>query len=132
VEFLLLLAIIFAVAFIVTGPLRRARAEAGVGHQLTGLGDDGGSGGDEPAPGSAQGDFERESALAELEAAREAKYREIRDTQLDFDTGKLSPEDFEALDAGLRSEALQILEQIDALTPPGQPAGSEAGSRERE
>ncbi|MGI8863407.1 MAG: hypothetical protein ACR2JH_03250 [Solirubrobacteraceae bacterium] len=131
-EFLILLAIIFAVAFIVTGPLRRARAEAGVGPQLPGSRHDGGPSGDEPAPGSLKGDFERASALAELEAAREAKYREIRDTQLDFDTGKLSPEDFEALDAGLRSEALQILEQIDELRPPGQPARSEDGSRERE
>ncbi|HEY8763881.1 MAG TPA: hypothetical protein VIM18_06815 [Solirubrobacteraceae bacterium] len=105
-EFLLLLAILFAVAFIVTGPLRRARAQAG--------------------------DFKRESALAELDAAREAKYREIRDTQLDFDTGKLSREDFEALDTGLRSEALQILEQIDRLRPPAYADRAEAGPREAE
>ena len=36
--------------------------------------------------------------IAELEAAREAKYREIRDAELDHRTGKLSDADFEALD----------------------------------
>ena len=30
---------------------------------------------------------------AELEAAREAKYREIRDAELDYRTGKLSDDD---------------------------------------
>jgi hypothetical protein len=51
--------------------------------------------------------------LAELEAAREAKYREIRDAELDHRTGKLSDGDFEALDRQLRSEAIEILRQID-------------------
>ena len=52
---------------------------------------------------------------AELEAAKEAKYREIRDADLDHRTGKLSREDWERLDAGLRAEAVEILHQIDAL-----------------
>jgi hypothetical protein len=52
---------------------------------------------------------------AELEAAKEAKYREIRDADLDHRTGKLSREDWERLDAALRAEALEILHQIDAL-----------------
>lgn len=51
----------------------------------------------------------------ELQAAREAKYREIRDTELDFRTGKLSAEDYRAIDTTLRAEALEILEKIDAL-----------------
>lgn len=50
--------------------------------------------------------------LSELEAAREAKYREIRDAELDFRTGKLSPEDYKAIDGALRAEALEILERI--------------------
>jgi len=54
-----------------------------------------------------------ESELADLEAAREAKYREIRDAELDHRTGKLSDEDFEALEAQLRADAVQILHQID-------------------
>ena len=51
----------------------------------------------------------------ELEAAKEAKYREIRDADLDHRTGKLSDEDWERLDAALRAEALEILNRIDAL-----------------
>jgi hypothetical protein len=52
---------------------------------------------------------------AELEAAREAKYREIRDAELDFRTGKLSAEDYAAIDAALRAEGLAILDQLEAL-----------------
>lgn len=52
----------------------------------------------------------------ELEAAREAKYREIRDTELDYRTGKLSHEDFEAINGALRAEAMEILNQLDAHT----------------
>ena len=59
-----------------------------------------------------------------LEAAREAKYREIRDAELDYRTGKLSQEDYELLDSALRAEAVEILNRLSALT--GEPAG---GSR---
>ena len=52
---------------------------------------------------------------AELSAAREAKYREIRDAELDYKTGKLSQADYEALDATLRVEAVEILDQLEAL-----------------
>jgi hypothetical protein len=52
---------------------------------------------------------------AELEAAREAKYREIRDTELDYRTGKLSQEDFAATDGALRAEAVEILDWLDVL-----------------
>jgi biopolymer transport protein ExbB/TolQ len=48
----------------------------------------------------------------DLEAAREAKYREIRDAEMDFRTGKLSAEDYEATDAALRAEALEILNSL--------------------
>jgi hypothetical protein len=50
----------------------------------------------------------------ELEAAREAKYREIRDAELDYRTGKLSREDYEAVDGALRAEALEILNGLEA------------------
>jgi endonuclease/exonuclease/phosphatase (EEP) superfamily protein YafD len=50
-----------------------------------------------------------------LEAAREAKYREIRELEMDHRTGKLSDEDFRALDRQLRAEAVQILRALDAL-----------------
>jgi hypothetical protein len=52
---------------------------------------------------------------AELEAAREAKYREIRDAELDFRTGKLSDEDYAATDGALRAEAVEILDRIEAV-----------------
>ena len=52
-------------------------------------------------------------AVEDLEAAREAKYREIRDAELDHGTGKLSDADFGSLDAFLRAEAIGILEALD-------------------
>jgi len=45
----------------------------------------------------------------EADARKEAKYREIRDAELDHAVGKLSDEDFAAVDAELRREALEIL-----------------------
>lgn len=75
------------------------------------------------APADAEADA---SALerAELEAAREAKYREIRDSELDMRTGKLSPADYAAIDAALRAEALEILNRLQALQA-GEPATAE-------
>lgn len=52
---------------------------------------------------------------AELQSAREAKYREIRDAELDYRTGKLSREDYEAVDSSLRAEALAILDGLESL-----------------
>jgi uncharacterized membrane protein len=49
----------------------------------------------------------------QLEVAREAKYREIRDAELDYRTGKLSREDYQAVDGTLRAEALEILNRIE-------------------
>ena len=51
------------------------------------------------------------------EAGKEAKYREIRDAQLDHAAGKLSDQDFERLDAELRGEAIAILEELDRAKP---------------
>lgn len=51
--------------------------------------------------------------VAELEAARDAKYREIRDAELDVRTGKLSDADYESLDTTLRTEAIEILNELD-------------------
>ncbi len=51
--------------------------------------------------------------LLALELAREVKYRELRDLELDLATGKLSREDYEATNAALRAEALEILNQLD-------------------
>ena len=57
--------------------------------------------------------------LAELEAARDAKYREIRDAELDYRTGKLSEADWRGLDRGLRAEAVEILQKLDDLPTSG-------------
>jgi hypothetical protein len=55
---------------------------------------------------------EREARIADLLAAREAKYREIRDAQLDYRTGKLTDADYAAIDGTLRAEALTILDEL--------------------
>ena len=57
-----------------------------------------------------------EARREELEAAKEAKYLEIRDAEMDFRTGKLSEADFRALDRQLRAEAVDILRALDELT----------------
>ena len=56
-----------------------------------------------------------EARREELEAAKEAKYREIRDAELDHRMGKLSPEDWRRVDRELRAEAIQILRELDRL-----------------
>jgi hypothetical protein len=50
-----------------------------------------------------------------LESAKESKYSEIRDNETDYRTGKLSDEDYRALDRQLRAEAVEILRAIDEL-----------------
>jgi len=64
-----------------------------------------------------RGEVERreETRIAELEAAKEAKYREIRDAELDHQMGKMSQEDWRAVDRDLRAEAIEILRQLDRL-----------------
>jgi hypothetical protein len=84
---ILTLVLLAVVIAVVSGPLRRS----------------GGS----PTPAANQ--------RGALEAAREAKYREIKDAELDFNTGKLSREDFEQLSSSLRAEAVEILDRLAAL-----------------
>jgi hypothetical protein len=50
---------------------------------------------------------------AALEAAKEAKYREIRDVELDYRMGKLSEEDWRESDRELRAQAIEILRALD-------------------
>lgn len=84
-EFLLVLIVVAAAVWIVVGPLR----------------------------GSARAEAREDAVLADLRAAREAKYREIRDAEMDHRTGKLSDEDFRRLDRSLRAEAIDILRRLD-------------------
>jgi hypothetical protein len=62
-------------------------------------------------------DEQLEAERAELEAEREAKYREIRDAELDYRTGKLAEGDWKVLDRTLRAEAVEILKRLDRLEP---------------
>ncbi len=91
--------VLFAVVIvIVSAPLRAAkRLDAGGSPKR---GDDDGEG----------GSF---AVRTELETARDAKYREIRDAELDFRTGKLSREDYDAVDRALRAEAIEILNRLE-------------------
>ena len=85
-EFVIVLAVLGGLVVFVTAPLRRVRTA--------------------PEESAAPG-------VAELEAAREAKYRELRDAELDHNTGKLSDADYEEIDRNLRSEAIEILRALD-------------------
>jgi hypothetical protein len=68
-------------------------------------------------PLKTRGEPERqeESRIEELQAAKEAKYREIRDAELDREMGKLSREDWRTVDRELRAEAIEILQKLDRL-----------------
>jgi len=85
VSFLLVLVVLVAVAVIVAWPLYRAAR---------------------PRPDAAP-------ELEALEAAKDAKLREIRESELDYRTGKLSEEDWHTTDAQLRAEAADLLRELD-------------------
>ena len=70
-----------------------------------------------------RGDEEQEehSRIEELRAAKEAKYREIRDAELDYRTGKLSEPDWRTLDRTLRAEAVDLLKRLDRVEERGEP-----------
>lgn len=105
---ILILVLLAIVVLVVAAPLRARAADA--------LGSAPEAGG-ERAQGRRGESSELAITRAELEAAREAKYREIRDSELDFRTGKLSAEDFAAIDGQLRGEAIAILDRLEALDP---------------
>jgi hypothetical protein len=56
-----------------------------------------------------------QTRIEELRAAKEAKYREIRDAELDHRMGKVSRDDWRAVDRDLRDEAIEILRELDRL-----------------
>jgi hypothetical protein len=110
---ILTVALVAVVVLVVSAPLRssRDRPESGSagGSAEEGLREAGGDGAAVGIPPPA-----RSATHADLEAAREAKYREIRDAELDYRTGKLSREDYEAIDGELRAEAIEILNRLEA------------------
>ena len=68
-----------------------------------------------PLRGAGERSRIEEDQRAALEAAKEAKYREIRDAEHDQRTGKLSEGDHRVLDGELRAEAVALLKRIDAV-----------------
>ncbi len=104
VSFLIIMAILTGVVLLVLAPLRR------------------------PSPPRSDDDAAT-AHLAELEAARESKYREIRDADLDYRTGKLSEADFTAIDGELRGEAIRILHELDQARSAGAPVPGRAERR---
>jgi Na+-transporting methylmalonyl-CoA/oxaloacetate decarboxylase gamma subunit len=94
VEFVIVLAILVIVVAVVGAPLRREWAEHAEARRR-------------------RPELDPARELAELEAARDAKYREIRDADLDHRTGKLSDEDYESVDRTLRAEAIELLKAVD-------------------
>lgn len=56
------------------------------------------------------------SARRAIEVAKDAKYREILDAELDFQTGKLSEPDYREVDRQLRVEASELL-RLEAAEP---------------
>jgi hypothetical protein len=68
-----------------------------------------------PLRRGARTERQSQARIEELQAAKEAKYREIRDAELDHRMGKLSQEDWRAVDRELRGEAIGILRELDQL-----------------
>jgi hypothetical protein len=83
------------------------------------------------APLRRRGEEDRLEAtrIEELSAAKEAKYREIRDAELDHRMGKLSREDWRAVDRELRGEAIAILRELDRLEGRSPDGGHSASAR---
>jgi hypothetical protein len=101
------LALTAVVVLVLSAPLRRART--GDSSLAAASGPPSADGSAAPMREQPPRELETEQ---ELESAREAKYREIRDAELDFRTGKLSREDYEAIDTDLRAEAIDILNRL--------------------
>jgi len=87
-ELLLTVILLGAVVTVIAGPLRPGR---------------------QPQSGGA-------SARRAIEIAKDAKYREILDAELDFQTGKLSEPDYREVDRQLRVEAGELL-RLEAAKP---------------
>ena len=86
-ELLLTVILLGAVVTVIAGPLRRGGGRA------------------------ASGVLSERHAM---EIAKDAKYLEILDAEVDFHTGKLSEADYREVDRQLRGEASALLRRLDA------------------
>jgi hypothetical protein len=66
-----------------------------------------------PFWGGAASAAPEDPAVAALEAARDHKFREIRDAESDLATGKLTQADYDRISVELRSDASDLLRQLD-------------------
>ena len=85
-QYLLVLAVLAIALYVISGPLLSARRASEIAS------DD----------------------VRALEAARDSKLQEIRDAEMDLRTGKLSDQDYTAIDHALRGEAVKILDRLDS------------------
>jgi hypothetical protein len=99
-ELLLALVIVVALAWVVTAPLRRDRGADGAAIET------------------------EDPRVAELEARKEALYRQIRDAELDRAQGKLSEPDWRRADAELRRDAIEVLKELDRASSAAEAPGS--------
>ena len=88
-ELVLIAVILVVLAVFVTAPLRRAA-------------------------GFADGEDE-DPRIVDLEARKQAKYREIRDAELDREAGKIDEQEWRRQDAELRREAIGLLKRLEEL-----------------
>src|ERR1700722_47464 len=95
--YVIVLVLLIGVVWLVSAPLRHAAA----------------------APSTDRG-WEPMQRL-DLGGAPGAEDREIRDAELDHETGKLSEADYEAIDSTLRAEAIELLHQLDAIAEEREP-----------
>jgi flagellar biosynthesis/type III secretory pathway M-ring protein FliF/YscJ len=91
-ELVVIMAVVAVVAWTVTAPLRKREVD--------------------------RRDLREATERADLEAQKEAKYREIREAEMDWRTGKLGEADYRELDRRLRREAVELLKALDRLSTP--------------
>ncbi len=91
-ELVVIMAVVAVVAWTVTAPLRKREVD--------------------------RRDLREATERADLEAQKEAKYREIREAEMDWRTGKLGEADYRELDRRLRREAVELLKALDRLSGP--------------
>ena len=60
---------------------------------------------------------ESEIERQELEAEKSRLLQEIHELELDRQTGKLSDEDYRAIEARLKGKAVEVMQRIDELSP---------------
>jgi flagellar biosynthesis/type III secretory pathway M-ring protein FliF/YscJ len=104
VEIVVALVVVAIVVWFVSAPLRRSAGQTAAASERL-----------------------EDPRIAELEARKEAKYREIKDAELDREQGKLSQADWSRQDAELRRDAIEILKELDrarAEAEDGHAAGS--------